>query len=253
MSSQEKAKEGATQSNMVTAAQAGADQTVESTPNRRMRFPAAVAVLVAVNLLVFLTLPVVFGSQYPTRLDRLGADWGPLTLSGQWWRLLTSTFVHIQLSHLVFNMLGLWLLGKRVEGLLGSGIFLLLYFVCAFIGDMTVLAFHPEGASYGASVGVMGVAGAIIAAYGSRWGQLSWSTRGKLAVLILYVAYVVRSEFSRGLYVGHTAGLLAGTCLAAFFIYCATSARSRYCTFAVILVLLAITGATIRQHYHFAR
>jgi hypothetical protein len=74
-----------------------------------------VAVLVAVNLLVFLTLPVVFGSQYPTRLDRFGADWGPLTLSGQWWRLLTSTFVHIELSHLLFNMVGLWLLGKRVE------------------------------------------------------------------------------------------------------------------------------------------
>lgn len=117
---------------------------------------------------------------------------------------------------------------------------------------MTVLALHPEGASYGASVGVMGVAGAIIAAYGVRWGKLSWSARGKLTVLILYLAYVVRSEFSRGLYVGHAAGLLAGTCLAAFFIYCATSTRSRYWTFVVVLVLLAVAGAAIRQHYRFA-
>jgi membrane associated rhomboid family serine protease len=158
------------------------------------RSPAVVG-LVLLNIAIFLVLPIAFRGDYPPRLDKLGADWGPLTLSGQWWRLLTSVFVHIELSHLVFNMFGLWVLGKRLERLLGSWTFLLFYLICAFVGDMTVLALRPEGASYGASVGVMGIAGAIVATYSTQILELSWSTRSKLGILILYVGYVVMPEF----------------------------------------------------------
>jgi rhomboid protease GluP len=233
------------------AIRAPTKKVLASTSNRESVFPIAVAVLVAANVVVFLVLPIAFQGEYPTHVDRLGADWGPLTLSGQWWRLLSSMFIHIQVVHLLFNLVGLWTLGKRIERLWGPWIALLFYLSCGFIGDMTVLAYHPEVASYGASVGVLGMAGAVIAVYGMRVVQLSWKARGKLGILILYVVYIVRPEFSGGLYVGHSVGLLAGTCLALFFTGYAKTTRSRYWTFAAISLLLTIAGAVIRHHYRF--
>jgi len=211
----------------------------------------AVTFIVALNIIVALILPIAFASQYPSHPERFGADWGPLTLSGQWWRLLTSQFVHIEVMHLLFNMLGLWFLGKRLEKLCGSWMFLALYLTSGLVGDVSALALHPEVASYGASTCVLGIAGAIIVMYGVDVMTLSWAARCKLAALIAYVVYIARPELSGGLYVGHTAGLLTGMCFATCFKYFAKSARSRYWTFAVVMVLLTIVGAVLRHRHRF--
>jgi rhomboid protease GluP len=93
---------------------------------------------------------------------RLGADYGPLTITGQWWRLLTSMFLHFGIFHLGMNMLCLWSLGTLAERLMGRAAFALLYFATGFAGGLLSLAIHPQIVSAGASGAVFGVAGGLV-------------------------------------------------------------------------------------------
>ena len=163
--------------------------------------------------------------------------------------MLTCSFVHFELSHLFFNMLGLWILGIRVEREFGMD-FLLFYLACGLIVALGALALRPDVASYGASGAVVGLAGAIIAIYGARFRGLSWSTRAKLAVLALYVATLIWRELSRGnLYLPHTTGLLAGVLLGFFLVWVARTARTRLWVF-IGLVPLLIGAAMSVQRFH---
>jgi rhomboid protease GluP len=124
-------------------------------------------VLFGMNLLVFV-LMCVSDNQAILKpsinmLLRWGADFGPLTVTGQqWWRLLTSCFVHVGLWHLLFNMLALWQAGRIVEKLLGNWFFLALYLGCGLMGSLTSLYFQPHLVSAGASGAIFGIYGALL-------------------------------------------------------------------------------------------
>ena len=63
-------------------------------------------------------------------LVRWGANFGPLTVSGQWWRLLTCVFIHGGLLHIAFNMWCLWDLGRLAESVYGHWTFAVVYLIC---------------------------------------------------------------------------------------------------------------------------
>jgi membrane associated rhomboid family serine protease len=71
----------------------------------------AVTFLIATNIRVALVLPIAFRADYPSNPIRLGAAWRPLTVSGEWWRLIMASFLHIQVSPLACNLVGRWILG----------------------------------------------------------------------------------------------------------------------------------------------
>lgn len=96
-------------------------------------------------------------------LVRWGANVGPLTLSGEWWRLFTCMFLHIGLIHLAFNMWVLWDLGHLVERMTGNIGFLLLYVVSGLIGSLASVVWNHNVISAGASGAVFGVFGAFLA------------------------------------------------------------------------------------------
>ena len=76
-------------------------------------------------------------------LLRWGADYGPLTTHGQWWRLLTATFVHVGLLHIATNMWCLWNLGLLGEPLLGPAGLIGVYLITGGLGNVgLVLAEH---------------------------------------------------------------------------------------------------------------
>lgn len=91
-----------------------------------------------------------------------GASYGPDTLTGQPWRLLTSSFLHFGFFHLVSNMLVLWLLGSQVERMYGPWRFVLIYFVSAVGAGCLSLLAVPTGAGAGASGAIYGLAGALL-------------------------------------------------------------------------------------------
>ena len=91
-----------------------------------------------------------------------GANFGPKTANGQWWRVVTCMFLHFGLVHLGFNMWVLWDLGRLVERLVGHVGFLVLYFVSGIAGSLASLTWNPLVVSGGASGAVFGVVGALL-------------------------------------------------------------------------------------------
>lgn len=92
-----------------------------------------------------------------------GANYGPMTLGGQWWRLITYQFVHIGLLHLIFNMSVLRQVGPTVERLFGSRAFLVGTLFSGVCGGLASLAWPgPVRVSAGASGAIFGLIGMMM-------------------------------------------------------------------------------------------
>lgn len=96
-------------------------------------------------------------------LLRWGADYGPLTIAGEPWRLVTSGFVHIGLDHLAVNLWCLWTAGMMVERWFGLGGFAAIYLFSLAMSSLVSIAWDPGVVSAGASGAVFGVFGALYA------------------------------------------------------------------------------------------
>jgi membrane associated rhomboid family serine protease len=114
----------------------------------------AVPVLIAVNVLVFLhTMGLIHHPRFQA-LYALSA-WG--LEAGFWWQIFTHAFLHGNLLHLLFNMMGLWFAGRIVERVVGTWRFLGLYFAGAVAGGLFQLVFGGTAPLIGASGAVFGV------------------------------------------------------------------------------------------------
>ena len=155
--------------------------------SRRVFFSTSgTAFLIAINTLVFLILQIAFKRDYPANLIAFGAPWKPLSLSDEWWRLITSSFLQIEPEHLLGNMVPLWILGKRMERLLGSLGVIGFYLFCSVSGNIIILTIHPNTVSYGSSVCIAGMAGALVVIYGRAFLVLSKTAMLKYAALVLF-------------------------------------------------------------------
>ena len=132
----------------------------------RARSPYAITyALIAINVLVFAAM-VASGvsSTQPTPLDvaNWGGDFGPLTVGAhQWWRLLTSCFVHFGIIHIGFNMYVLFQIGPFIERAFGRVRYLLIYFIAGLAGSLVSVAVHPNAVGAGASGAIFGLYGAV--------------------------------------------------------------------------------------------
>ncbi|MGW5096098.1 rhomboid family intramembrane serine protease [Streptomyces nodosus] len=123
-------------------------------------------VLIGINLAVFL-VQLSLGDRFTERFFLVGQAYidahGPLegVAEGQWYRLLTSMFLHGTYIHILFNMLSLWWIGGPLEAALGRARYLALYFASGLAGSaLTYLIAAPNQASLGASGAIFGLFGA---------------------------------------------------------------------------------------------
>lgn len=126
--------------------------------------PVTIA-LVLLNVAVFLAMVfsgVPFSEPTLPDLIKWGAGYGPLTLGGQWWRLVTVMFVHIGAEHLLFNMVCLLDLGLLAEPAFDSVTFITCYLACGFAASLLSLFFHRWDVCAGASGAIFGLAGLLI-------------------------------------------------------------------------------------------
>jgi len=92
-----------------------------------------------------------------------GANFGPATKDGEWWRLGSALFLHFGLFHLAMNMLSLWDGGRLVERMYGPGRFILIYFCSGLVGNLlSLIAQGDRAVSGGASGAIFGVYGALM-------------------------------------------------------------------------------------------
>ncbi len=209
------------------AAQRGEDspiQRVEPAPWMRQQSSsmAVTQVIFGINVAVFvaMTLAGVSMLNNPSgqELVHWGANFGPLTVSGQWWRLLTCVFVHGGLLHIGFNMWCLWSLGRLAESVYGHWTFASVYLITGLAASLASLIWNPVILSVGASGAIFGIAGALIASF--YLGEFSLpraAMAGTLRSVVVFVGYNLffGAVIARTDNAAHIGGLLMGLLLGA--------------------------------------
>jgi membrane associated rhomboid family serine protease len=136
--------------------------------------------------------------------------WGPMVSSGEWWRLLTSGFLHASPLHLGSNMLALFFIGRAMEPGLGSLRVALIYLVSLAAGSLGVIILQPDALSIGASGAIFGLMGALVVVARSRGISAMESGVGMVILLNLVITFTIPG-ISIG---GHLGGLAGGAAIA---------------------------------------
>jgi rhomboid protease GluP len=178
-------------------------------------------VLLVANVMVFIAMVLASGPSLDFTgqvMVHFGANFGPLTLSGQWWRLLTYMFLHGGLMHIAFNMWCLWDLGALCESLYGRWTFAALYLITGIAGGLASIGWNPGTLSVGASGAIFGLAGALIASfYLGEFSVPRIAIQGTLRSLLFFVGFNVLFGFMiPGIdNACHAGGLVSGVILGA--------------------------------------
>ncbi|WP_413380184.1 rhomboid family intramembrane serine protease [Alkalihalobacillus sp. 1P02AB] len=171
--------------------------------------------LLVMNVFIFILIELYGDSESILTLVEVGAKYSPLILDGEWWRIITSMFIHIGFLHLLMNSLALYFLGTLVERIYGSFRFVFIYFIAGVLG--TLISFWMNlSIGAGASGAIFGLFGALLY-FGLNHRKLFFQTMGAnvLIVLVINLAFgflipVVDNS-------AHVGGLIGGF-LAAYFI-----------------------------------
>jgi membrane associated rhomboid family serine protease len=134
------------------------------------------------------------------------ALFGPAVADGEWYRLITSGFLHGGLIHLGFNMYILWFLGNLIEPMLGPWRFGALYFASLLAGSFGALLFEPNVPTVGASGAVFGLMGAAFVFSRARGIDPMASGIGPMILINLAISFII-PNISIG---GHLGGLVGG-------------------------------------------
>ncbi|MEG7531592.1 MAG: rhomboid family intramembrane serine protease [Hungatella sp.] len=174
--------------------------------------------LIAMNVAYFLYLETVGSSEDSLFMIQHGAMFEPMILGeGQYYRLLTSVFMHFGIHHIMNNMLILFIMGERMERALGHRKYLIFYLVCGIGANVASLLFHRKQGELvvaaGASGAIFGVIGGLLYAVLINHGQLEDLSGRQLVVMILWSLYF--GFTSTGIdNVAHVAGLVLGILMA---------------------------------------
>jgi rhomboid protease GluP len=217
---------------------------------------AVTQLVVGINVAVFVVMMLagvgMLSNPSGQDLVRFGANFGPLTVSGQWWRLLTCIFIHGGLLHIAFNMWCLWDLGRLAESVYGHWTFAAVYLISGLSASLASVIWNPFILSVGASGAIFGIAGALIASF--YLGEFSLpraAMSGMLRSVMLFVGY----NLFFGAVIAHTdnaahvGGLLMGLLLGALIAKVAPQQDAVGRRMAILLVglLLVIGGMTWLQ------
>jgi rhomboid protease GluP len=234
------------------------DTATPPPPVRRSPFLLTQAI-VGINVLVFVGM--VFSGvspMSPTQLQLViwGANFAPLSLGSQPWRILASNYVHIGIIHIFFNMWCLWNLGRLAEHLFDRWTYLLIYTASGIAGSLASLWWHPQGIGAGASGAIFGLAGGLIAVlYLGKLPLAKEALKPTLRSLVMFAAYNLFFGLVPGIdNAAHLGGLAAGLAIGALLAGSVTeppdirARRRNFVTVATVLLLLA-ANSYLRQRY----
>jgi rhomboid protease GluP len=187
-----------------------------------LRIAPATTVLIAINLLVYIAMAV-SSKQIDFSVETLvrwGGDYAPLTRNGEWWRLLTSTFVHGGLLHVALNMWCLLMLGPLAELAFGKLPYVAAYIATGLCASLTSTLYHPNSIGVGASGAIFGVAGFLITPLAlKRLTVYSTSKSSTLKMLLQFavINLAIGSVIKVVDVSAHVGGLISGLVIGLFF------------------------------------
>ncbi len=199
--------------------------------------PVITYTLIGINVLAFLAQTA------SGRLERELTLWSPAVAAGDWYRLVTSAFLHYGVTHLLFNMWALYIVGPALEAALGRLRYSALYGLSALGGSVLVYLLSPlNTATAGASGAIFGLFGAAFVV-GKRLNlDVRWVVG--LIVLNLVITFVVPAVSNLAIsWQGHVGGLVTGALVAAAYVYAPRGARIAVqagATAAVLAVFVAL-------------
>jgi membrane associated rhomboid family serine protease len=172
--------------------------------------PRATQVLIAINVIVFLAETAAgapLGGGGGGTIWVHGVLYGPsIHFNHEYWRLVTSGFLHDGILHIGINMLSLYFVGAALEPAIGSRNFVVIYMTSLLAGSFGALLFQPGIPTLGASGAIFGVFGALIVV--ARYRGIPFWQSGLGPILIINLIFSLSVQgVSIG---GHLGGLVAG-------------------------------------------
>ena len=222
----------------------------EKTKVRNLRAPSTTRsmteILIGVNVLAYVAELATGSSGTGATAGTVfvhGALAGPFLTAGhhEYWRLVTSGFLHVSLIHIGLNMLMLWFIGRILEPGIGQRNFLVVYLTSLIVGSFGALVFEPDSLTAGASGAIFGVLGALIVVAQARRIPIWQSGLGP--TLLINVVFTISV---RGISIGAHLGGLVGGMLSGWLIV-EVAERRRQPALAIagcaVIAVVAVVGA----------
>lgn len=218
--------------------------------------PAVTLTLIALNIVAYAA--ELASSDFVARFEMLGqakTQFGQVipgygVAEGEWYRLITAAFLHVPLNqgtlgitHILFNMWALWVLGPQLEQVLGRLRFTVLYLLSALGGNVLLYLVDPSQPALGASGAIFG----LFAAFFVVGRRLGVDTRGIAFLIVINLMFTF--TFSGISWEGHVGGLVTGAILALAFAYAPRDRRQLVqagasAIVAAILIVLTVVQTT---------
>lgn len=201
-------------------------------------------VLIYINVLVFIIMAVSgMDVMQPNQASLIaaGANFRPLTLNGQAWRLLTNFFLHIGVIHLSMNMYALLFIGILLEPYLGGSRFSSAYILSGICASVASLWWHPYTISAGASGAIFGMYGVFLAMLTTRFIE----KRARMALLLsigIFVVYNLANGMTSGIdNAAHLGGLAGGVVIGWVFMPALRKPGNNVLKYATIAIAAVVT------------
>ncbi|WP_028783214.1 rhomboid family intramembrane serine protease [Thalassobacillus devorans] len=208
--------------------------------------PLLTRILLAINIAVFLYIEMNGQSTSVLDLIKYGAKYNPAIIEGEWWRIISSMFIHIGMLHLFMNMLALYYLGMAVEKIYGTGRFTLIYFLAGIAGGITSFALNPQVAA-GASGAIFGLFGALLF-FGVKHRQIFFRTMGRNLLFIIGLNVVLGLSVPQIDNGAHMGGLVGGF-IASAIVNLPKNRKFVWQSLAAVLYIVSISALAIYGYY----
>jgi membrane associated rhomboid family serine protease/antitoxin component YwqK of YwqJK toxin-antitoxin module len=219
----------------------------------------ATSLLILINVIVFVLCYFATGTfdepAWSNGLMKYGALFNPLALDREWYRILTSMFLHGHVPHLILNMYGLYSVGSQVEKLVGTKKFLAVYFISGIAGGIASLSYHLFTFGVGASGAIFGIFGfaVIVFVFLSRRQGISITP-----ILVNFVIFlginIALAELVNADNAAHFGGLGAGMAIGLYSMFSGSPfvrVRVEYVLLAMLVIIFFLLPRFQVEYFRF--
>jgi len=212
--------------------------------------------IIVINILVFIAMAFSGAGLFEANgwvHIQWGSSYTPLTLSGDWWRLITSTFIHFGIIHLLMNMYCLYTIGIYLEPMLGKAKFATAYLCTGLLAGIVSLWWHTQ------DINGAGASGAVFGMYGVFLSLLTTKLvpevvrKSLLQSIVIFIGYNLLYGMKSGVdNAAHAGGLISGCIIG--YLYAVLIKREKegkqlkWAVAVVALLTVMVTLFYLQQH-----